>query len=150
MSTKREHLDVGVDGDTLRAGAKAYPLHTVTRAITTEHAPDRGAAVRRYAVTVALGLIPAAVVSALSPDLVSALVTTTALTWFTARTIRLAKAMNRTRYELAVDTTTGRHRILTTDNPHTAAAIAFEITDALTGLPADPSHEDPPNRINQA
>ncbi|MGB3443235.1 MAG: DUF6232 family protein [Actinophytocola sp.] len=151
MSGTREHIDVRISGGVLRVGPLGFPLRTITRATTTEVAPDRLAVVRRYAITVVLGLIPAAAVSAVSPEFVSALVTSAALTWFTARTIRLVRSMKQTRYELVIETATGAHRVLNSDDPHAVAAIAFRVVDAITRRTTNgPRHDDPPNRINRA
>ena len=149
MSGTREHIDVRISGGVLRVGTRTYPLHTITRATTTEVEPNRRVVVRRYAITVALGLIPAVALSAVSPELISALVTSTALTWFATRTVRMVRSMKKTWYQLTIETAAGGHHVLTSDDPHAVAAIAFRITDAINSRTANgPRHDDPPNRID--
>lgn len=138
MSATRKHTHVRVGNGVLWIGQQALPLNMITRAATTELRPDRRAVVRHYAVTVALGLTIATAVSAMTPELVSALVSATALAWFTTRTIRLFRAINRPRYQLTVETATGGRQVLVSDNPYTVAAVAFSVVD------------DPPNRIDMA
>lgn len=135
MSIARESIDVRLHDGTLWIGSRRYPLHTVTRATTTERDPDRGAAVRHYAITVASWLFPATIVSALSPEVISALVTITALWWFAARTSHLVGFLRTPLYELTLETTGGRHRALVSTDPHALSDLAFTITDAI-GDPA--------------
>ena len=131
MSAMREPIDVRVSNQTLRFGDTSLPLHTVRRATTTELEPDRGLAVRTYAVAVAKWLIPAAFVAAVIPEAVAALVNVGALTVFTVSTATLARRLRLRLHELTVETTTGTHRVLVGTDPRTVAALAFRITDAL-------------------
>lgn len=165
MSIAREPVEIRACNGMLWIGQNAFPLHTLTRATTAELTPDRTAAVRHYAVTVASGLFPATIVSALTPEIVSALITTTALTWFTIRTIRLIQLLRATLHELTIETTRGRHRALVSDNRRAVSDLAFRITDAINNphtefrtrahhiandhSPTKPIREEPPDRINQ-
>jgi len=165
MSIAREPVEIRASNGTLWIGDNAYPLHTLTRATTAELEPNRKAAVERYAVTVAMGLFPATIVSALTPDIISVLVTTTALTWFAIRTVRLVQFLTATLHELTIETTRGRHRALVSDNPRAVSDLAFRITDAINNphtefrtrtqrianslSPTKPIREEPPDRITQ-
>ena len=165
MSIAREPVEIRASNGTLWIGDSARPLHTVTRATTTELRPNHRTAVRHYAITVSVWLFPATIVSVASPDAISALVTITALTWFATRTLHLAKFLRTSLYELRLETTSGRHRVLVTDNAKAASDLAFTITDAVDNPTTEfstraehipPAHEtrrpireEPPNRINQ-
>lgn len=131
MSTMRAPIDVLVSKQTLRFGGGSLPLHTVRRATTTELEPDRGLAVRTYAVAVAKWLVPAAFVAAVVPAAVAALIDVGALTLFTVSTTTLARHLRLRLHELTVETTTGTYRVLVGTDPRTVAALAFRITDAL-------------------
>ena len=137
MSAIREPIDIQVSKQTLRFGDTSLPLHTVRRATTTELEPDRGLAVRTYAIAVAKWLIPAAFVAAVTPEAVAALVNIGALTVFTVSTANLARQLRLRLHELTVETTTGTYRVLVGTDPRTVAALAFRITDAIH----DPSLE---------
>lgn len=131
MPMTREPIDVRVREGTLRFGATSVPLRTVRRATTTELEPDRRAAVRAYALNVAKWLIPAAVVAFVSSATVEALVNLGALTWFTISTVALAGRLRLTLHALAVETTTGTHRVLLSTDPRAVTEMAFRITDAI-------------------
>lgn len=164
MSVNREHVDVRVRNRTLWIGTDAYPLHTVARVTAAELEPDRMTAVRQYAVTVALWLFPATIVSAVTPDAASVVVTVTALTWFTARTVALGRSLRATRYELRIDTHGRTHRLLVGDNLTTISEIGFRITEAINDPTLEfhvrtetirspesrshPQREEPTDRLN--
>jgi hypothetical protein len=124
-------IDVRVRDRTLWIGPDDYPLRTVTRVTVSDLAPDRVAVVGQYAITVARWLLPAAVLSAVTPDSAAAVVIVTALVWFTTRTAALARSMRSTAYELKLATVTGPHRILVGDDLATIAEIGFRITEAI-------------------
>jgi hypothetical protein len=166
MSIARESIDIRLHDGTLWIGSRRYPLHTITRATTTEHRTDRETAVRQYAVAVSSWLFPAAIVSAVSPQAVSALVTMTVLAWFATRTSQLIRFLRTPLHELTLDTTGGRHRALVGTDPHALSDLAFRITDALNDPAMEfhtqvdrvadahpdirPIREEPPDRITHA
>jgi hypothetical protein len=140
MSITHKPIEVRLDNGTLWIGNDAYPLHTITRAIATEVQPERGAAVRQYAITATSWLFPATIASAVTPKAISALITITALTWFTLRTTNLVRYLRTTQHELIIETGTARHRALVSTDPRTIEDLAFRVTDAI---------QQPPKSINQ-
>ena len=140
MSIAHKPIDVRLDNGTLRIGNDAYPLRTITRVMTREAEPARTAAVRHYAITATSWLFPATIASAVTPKAVSALITITALTWFTMRTTTLIKYLRATHHELIIETAGTRHRALVSTNRKPVEDLALRIMDALN---------QPPDRINQ-
>jgi hypothetical protein len=132
--------EVRLDNHTLWIGGDAYPLHTITRVTTSEHGPDRPTAVRHYAIVATSWLFPATIASTMTPKPVSALITLTALTWFTLRTTSLIRYLRTPQHELVIETTTGRHRALTSTDPTPVEKAALQIMDAL---------QHPPTSLNQ-
>jgi hypothetical protein len=131
MSVTHKPIDVRLDNGTLRIGNDAYPLHTITRVTVAEVEPERGAAVRHYAITATSWLFPATIASAMTPKAVSALITITALTWFTLRTTHLITYLRTTRHELVVETKTARHQALVSADRKPIEDLALRIMDAL-------------------
>jgi hypothetical protein len=131
MSIAREPIDVRVSEHTLRFGDTHLPLHTVLLATTSEREPDRRVMVRTYALTVARWLIPTAVVAAVVPEVVEAVLNLVALVWFTVSTVRLAGHLRLRFHELVVATTTGTYRVLTGTDAVAVAELAFRIMDAV-------------------
>ncbi len=140
MSVTHKPIDVRLDNGTLRIGNDAYPLHTITKVMTREAEPERGAAVRHYAITATSWLFPATLASAVTPKAISALITITALAWFTLRTTTLVKYLRTTHHELIIETSGTRHRALASTDRRPIEDLALRIMDALN---------QPPDRINQ-
>lgn len=140
MSATHKPVETRLDNGTLWIGADTYPLHTITRVTTAEVTPERGAAVRTYALAATSWLFPATTASAITPKPVSVLITITALTWFTLRTTILVKYLRTTHHELIIETTTRTHRALTSTERKPIEDLALTILDAL---------DQPPDRINQ-
>jgi hypothetical protein len=131
MSITREPITVHLSAQVLRFGDRSLPLRAITRATTAEIEPDRRAAVETYALGVAKWLMPTAVVSALVPQGVSALMNVAALVWFAISTARLARHVRLRLHELVVETTTGSHRVLVSTHAEAVTELAFRITDAI-------------------
>lgn len=140
MSITHKPVEVRLDNGTLWIGTDAYPLHTITRVTTTEADPERRAAVRNYAIAATSWLFPATLASAVTLKAISALITITALAWFTLRTTTLIKYLSTTQHVLIIETATTRHRALASTDRRPIEDLAFRIMDALN---------QPPDRINQ-
>ncbi len=131
MSVTHTSSEVRLDNGTLWIGTEAYPLHTITRVTAAEVRPERTAAVRNYAVAATSWLFPATIASAMTPKAVSALITLTALAWFTLRTTTLVKFLRTTQHELIIETTSTKHRALVSVDRKPVEELAFRIMDAL-------------------
>lgn len=132
MSVTHTSSEVRLDNGTLWIGTDAYPLHTITRVTAAEVHPERTAAVRNYAITAASWLFPATIASAMAPEAVSALITLTALAWFTLRTTALVRYLRTTQHELVIETTSTKHRVLVSADREPVDELAFRIMDALS------------------
>ena len=131
MPITREPITVRVRDHTLHVGDARLPLHTVTRATTTELEHDHKVAVLIYALTVTKWLIPAAIAAAVTPEAISALINLGALVWFTTSTVQLVRLLRLRLHELTVATMTGAHRVLVGTDAGALAEVAFRITDAI-------------------
>ena len=140
MSITHTPIEVRLDQGTLRIGDAVYPLHTITRVTTAEIEPERSPAVRHYAITTTSWLFPATVASAMTPKAISALITITALTWFTITTSHLIKYLRTPQHELIIEASGTRHRALASTDRKPIEDLALRIMDALN---------QPPDRINQ-
>lgn len=137
MSLAHKHLDVRISRRVLWIGRRSFPLHDAVRATLREVAPPRRAAVRNYAVTVPRWLVSATVVSAVTPALVSAVVTVAALAFFAVRTRHLVTFLRTPWHQLTIETPSTTTAVLTSDDPAVVVDLAFRVTDALV----DPSTE---------
>lgn len=131
MPITREPITVRVSDRTLHVGAVSLPLHTITRATTTEIDRNHKVTVLIYALTVTKWLIPAAIAAAVTPETIAALINLGALTWFTTSTVQLVRTLRLRLHALTVETTTGAHRVLIDTDAGALAAVAFRITDAV-------------------
>jgi Family of unknown function (DUF6232) len=132
MSVTHKPSEVRLDNGTLWIGTDAYPLHTITRVTAAEVHPERTAAVRNYAIAATSWLFPATIASAITPKAVSALITLTALAWFTLRTTTLVQYLRTTQHELIIETTSAKHRALVSVDRKPVEELAFRIMDALS------------------
>ena len=137
MPIKHESIDVRVSRRILWFGSEAYPLHNITRTNTLKLVPNRGAAIKGYAISVVLLLMVAAVVASMAPTAGGILVFAGALAWVAAKTIRLVEFLNLSLFELVIETAAGSHRGLISDNRDVVGNLAVRITDAINNPTAE-------------
>jgi len=131
MSVTHETIDVRVSKRILWFGTEAYPLPNITRTNTQILKPNRGAAIRSYAISVAIWLTAAIIVLSAAPGVFSALVLIAVLAWIAMKTRNLIDLLKLTLHELVIETAAGSHRGLISKNGEVVAELSFRITDAI-------------------
>lgn len=137
MSVTHETLDVRVSKRILWFGTEAYPLPNITRTNTQILKPNRGAAIKAYAISVAIWLTTAIIFLSAAPGVFSVLAMLAVLAWIALKTIRLIELLKLTLYELVIETAAGSHRGLISKNGKVVADLSFRITDAINNPHAE-------------
>jgi hypothetical protein len=131
MSVTQETLDVRVSKRILWFGTEAYPLPNITKTSTHKLKVDRGAAIRRYAISVAIWLTAAIVVFSAAPGVFAVLALLAVLAWIAVKTIRLIELLKLRLHELVIQTAAGSHRGLISKNGNVVTDLSLRITDAI-------------------
>jgi hypothetical protein len=131
LSIRHESINVRVSKRILWFGSEAYPLHNITRTNTLILTPNRGAAIKRYLLSVLLWLFLASVAAAAAPGALGVLMFVGALAWLVFKLVKLVDFLNLTLHELIVETAAGSHRGLVSNNRNVVHDLAFRITDAI-------------------
>jgi hypothetical protein len=137
MALRHESIDVRVSRRILWFGSEAYPLHNITRTNTLVITPNRGSAIKRYLISIALWLIPPTVASAAGLGFVTALAVVGWLALVVYKTIKLVEFLKLTLYELVIETAAGSHRGLVTANENVVFDLSIRITDAINNPHAE-------------
>lgn len=142
MSLKHDAIDVAVRQRILWIGREAYPLHNISRTGTVKWKPRVGFLIWNYIKFVLLWmLLGGAAAYAVSTYAKSAALATAAgavvLVIIVLKTIRVARLLGFTFYELTIETAGASRRALLSDNEQVVVDLVFRITDAINNPHAE-------------